>query len=560
MLNKFSKYLTQPKKRGGAQSMLYALGLTRADMNKPQIGICSMWYDGNPCNSKLNVLTDNIKRSIVHRQFLPMRFNTIGVSDGMSMGTFGMKYSLLSRDLIADSIETVVQAQHYDGLICVPGCDKNLPGAAMALLRLNRPGCIIYGGSMRPQIHDGKRIDIVSAFESYGKFLNKQIDNEKRQSIVENACDSKKCGSCSGLYTANTMACILEVMGLSLPNSSSNLSLSDEKLTECDNTGNIMKMLLEKDLKPRDIVTHKSFMNAIKFCYVIGGSTNAIIHLLAMAKDADVSLTIDDCKRVQNTPVLLNMKPHGEFCMSDLYEMGGTKVLCKYLIEKGVLDGTTQTVTGKTLWENVRDAEPIVSYSPVIYPLEKPFKKTSHIRLLKGNLAPDGCISKVYSEKDEVSGTVIAFDSEADMLDALAQGRIQEHHFVVLRYQGESVGCPEMLTPTSALVGYFGKATVPPFATDGRFSGGSTGLLVAHLPDAFKENSPTAKLRNGDVIRISLNSNTINVEPYRSTTNDNESFEMRVPRKKEKTKEEQTGILGRYSRFASGFERGYTMN
>ena len=517
-LNKFSRVITQPKKNGAAQSMLYALGLTKEDMKKPQIGIGTVWFEGNPCNSKLDGLARQVSNSLSQKNLLPLIFNTVGVSDGMSMGTTGMRYSLPSRELITDSMESIVRGQHYDGLVCIPGCDKNLPASAMALARLNRPGFIIYGGSMKPSYYnikgENKKLDIVSSFESYGQFIKGYINDKERQGIVENSCHGD-CGACSGFYTANTMACLLEVMGLMLPNGSSNMSASIEKRVELINSGQTVMNLLEKDIKPLDIMTRESFLNAVKFLTLIGGSTNGVIHLLAIAKTAGIELTLDDFKEFEHLPVLTNMKPHGTNVMDDLNRIGGTSTLIKYLIDYGILDGDCLTITGKTLRENTNDSEIVDLDSNIILPYEKPFKKSSHINILSGNMAPQGSVSKIYSENKQFCGKAIVFNTEEEMLTALEAGKITTDNFVVLRYQGESIGCPEMLTPTSALVGYFNahglSNEIPPFATDGRFSGGSSGVLVAHLPDAYKEGSVTALIENGDIISIDLTENSINL-------------------------------------------------
>ena len=518
-LNKYSKIITQPKKNGAAQSMLYALGLTKSDMDKPQVGIGTVWFEGNPCNSKLGGLSRQVSTSLHEKKLLPLIFNTVGVSDGMSMGTDGMRYSLPSRELIADSMETVVRGQHYDGLICIPGCDKNLPASAMALARLNRPGFIIYGGSMKPSYYnikgEDKKLDIVSSFESYGQFIKGEITDDERQGIVENSCHGD-CGACSGFYTANTMACLLEVMGLMLPNGSSNMSASREKKNELLKAGDVMTNLLEKDIKPLDIMTRESFLNAIKFLTLIGGSTNGVIHLLAIAKTAGIKITLDDFKSVEHLPVLTNMKPHGSNVMNDLSRIGGTSTLIKYLIDYGILNGDCLTITGNTLKENTNIYSNIKLGEGVVLPFEHPFKKSSHINILTGNMAPNGSVSKIYSENKKFSGKAIVFNTEEEMLQSLENGNITKDHFVVLRYQGESIGCPEMLTPTSALVGYFNahglSNEIPPFATDGRFSGGSSGVLVAHLPDAYKENSITALIENDDKISIDLDSNSIQLD------------------------------------------------
>ena len=542
-LNKFSRIITQKKEHGAAQAMLYALGLNKDDLKKPQIAIGSMWFDGNPCNSKLNILSDITRKSINDRGFLGMRFNTIGVSDGISMGTSGMRYSLPSRELITDSIESIVRAQHYDGLICIPGCDKNLPASAMALVRLNRPGFIIYGGSMQPSYFNNQKLDIVSAFESYGKFLNNDISNFEREEIIQNSCH-KGCGSCSGLYTANTMATILETMGLTIPNSSSNFSMSPEKILECKNSQIIIDTLLKKDIKPLDILSKESFLNAIKMLYLTGGSTNGVIHLLAIAKTAKIDLKLEDFKNLEDIPVILNMKPHGSNVMHDLYNLGGTSVLLKYLIEENILDGNCLTITGKSLKENVKDANNIDFLSQnVILPLGTPFKKSSHIKILEGNLAPLGCVAKINSNNTNFRGTALVFDSEKEFLNALEKGKISRDNFIILRYQGETIGCPEMLTPTSALSGYFGENS-PPIATDGRFSGGSKGVLVAHLPDAYRDDNITSSIKNGSLIELDLNKGTLNILDEVDKSLNKKTIEL-------------DGYLEKYSKLVRDISTGY---
>ena len=548
-LNKYSQEITQKKERGAAQAMLYSLGYDIEDLKKPQVAVSSMWYSGNPCNSKLNILSDNVQKSIQQTDMLPMMFNTIGVSDGMSMGTLGMRYSLPSRDLIADSIETIVNAQHYDGIVCIPGCDKNLPGSLIALSRLNRPGLIIYGGSMKPSYYNGNKLDIVSAFESYGKYVKGTISEEERLNIIQNSCD-KDCGSCSGLYTANTMAICLETMGITLPNSSSLPSMSKEKLTECDNIGLYMKTMLEKDIKPKDIITKKAFENAISMLYITGGSTNAVIHLLSIAKSIGIELTIDDFKNKEHVPVLLNMKPNGPNVMYDLHTIGGTSALLKYLILNDVIDGNCLTVSGDTLWGNVQDASDLdFSKQNIVYPLEHPIKADSHVKILRGNLAPDGCLSKIYKTDQNFVGKAIVFDSETEMVKALARDEITKDNFVILRYQGETIGCPEMLTPTSSLIGYFGE-NPPPLATDGRFSGGSHGILVAHLSDAYKQEGLTHLIENGDNIVINLKNHEINL--------DISEHEIEERRKKSVKRDPNiNGYLLKYSKLCGNFSNGY---
>lgn len=551
-LNKYSRVITQNIENGAAQAMLYSLGLNNNDLKKAQIGIASMWYQGNPCNSKLNIYSDMVSKSITKEQLLPMQFNTIGISDGISMGTSGMKYSLPSRDLISDSIESVVRGQHYDGLICIPGCDKNLPGSVIAMLLLDRPSFMIYGGSMRPSYlnENNNKLDIVSAFEAYGKYISNEISNDERQEIIENSCD-KSCGSCSGLYTANTMATIFEIMGLTLPNSSSSMSLSDEKYEECSKAGETIHSLLVKDIKPSEIVTKKSLLNAIKMLYLTGGSTNAIIHLLAIAHVADIKLTLDDFSSLQNTPVLLNMKPHGENVMYDLYKIGGTSAFIKYLIEKDLIDGSGLTVTGKTLYENVRDAPELKSEQNVIMPVENPFIKESHIRILKGNMAPKGCVSKISAKTPKIiSKKAIVFNIEDEMMSSLKQGLITKDHFVILRYQGETTGCPEMLKPTSSIIGYFGD-DAPPLATDGRFSGGSHGVLICHLPDAFKEMSITSVIIDGDEVVLDYNNNTIKI----NITEDDISKRLSSI---DKPNLELKGYLSKFKKLVGNIENGYS--
>jgi dihydroxy-acid dehydratase len=550
-INKFSCEITQKKERGAAQAMLYSLGLTKNDMNKAQVAVASMWYSGNPCNSKLNIYSDAISSSIQRSdKMIPMQFNTIGVSDGISMGTPGMRYSLPSRELIADSIETVVSAQHYDGVICIPGCDKNLPGSLMGISRLNRPSLIVYGGSMRSTEYKGTKLDIVSAFESYGKYTSGKISEDERLDIIQNSCD-KGCGSCSGLYTANTMAVCLETLGMMLPNSSSSSPGTIEKSKECMDTGNVIQNLLEKDIKPSDILTKESFLNAITATYAFGGSTNAVIHLLACANSAGIDLKLDDFQNLNHIPVILNMKPHGEYVMYDLSKIGGTARVTKYLIQKGLLNGNCLTVTGNTLWENVKDCEDMEFITQnLVLPLEKPFKNDGHIKILKGNLSPNGCLSKIYKKEKVFKGKTCVFDNENDMVKALSNNEIKQDSFVIIRYQGESIGCPEMLTPTSALIGHFGSENAPPLATDGRFSGGSHGILIAHLPDAYKKNSLTRIIENNDNIEINLSTNEINLLV------DNEQIKERLNNTPQK-KLNVSGYLKKFSKLCGTFQDGY---
>jgi dihydroxy-acid dehydratase len=547
--NRYSKVITSSKQSGPAQSMLYALGLTKNDIKKPQIGIGAIWYESNPCNSHIDTISNRIKNNFINRDLLGFRFNSIGVSDGISMGTSGMNYSLLSRELIADNFETICRAHHYDGLISIPGCDKNLPGVLIAMIRLNRPSFIIYGGAMRPNYYNNKELDIVSAFESYGKLLNNEISENEHSNIIENACN-KKCGSCSGLYTANTMAAIFEVMGITLPNSSSNPANSKEKMLEASKSYDIMYNLIKENILPSDILTREAFINGIKMLYVTGGSTNAIIHLMAIAKNANVDLTLDDFNKYNDIPVLLNMKPHGKYMMYHLHKNGGMSFFIKYLIDIGLINGDLLTITGKTLRQNVKD----ITYvkNDVIYNIETPFKKNSHIKILKGNLAPKGSISKIYDYKlKKVLGKVKVYYSENDMIDALTNNKINSDNIILILGQGETIGCPEMLKPTSALVGYFGNK-LPPLLTDGRFSGGSKGVLVAHLEDMYKQNSITGYIKDNDEIEIDFVNNSINLLVSNNELNlRKKEIKIETPKFK--------GVLNRYSKYIGDIDNGYLL-
>jgi len=548
-LNRYSKIITENNESGAAQAMLYSLGLTKADLKKPQVGIGAVAYASNPCNAKLGGLSNKVRKSVGVSGLLPFPFSTIGVSDGISMGTFGMNYSLPSRDLIADGFESICRAHHYDALIAIPGCDKNLPGVAQALFTLNRPGFIIYGGSMPPNNYAGKELDIVSAFEAYGQLMSKEIGQSEYNNVIHNACN-RDCGSCSGLYTANTMAAILEVMGLTLPNSSSNPSQSKEKNQEIVQSGEIIKNLLYHDIKPLDIVSRESFMNAIKMLYVTGGSTNAIIHLLSMANTAGITLTLRDFSNLSDLPVLLNMKPHGQHMMYHLHQNGGMSMLIKYLIDNDIIDGSLPTITGNSLVENVSHINSQDINHDIIYPIEQPFHQNSHIKILKGNLAPKGCVTKITSAENVFLGEAKVFDSGDDMLESLQSGSIKSNNFIIIRYQGESVGCPEMLRPTSALAGYFGVGKTPPLATDGRFSGGSHGILVCHLEDAYKEGSVTALIQDGDPIIMDLSKNTISLEIS------NTVLAARQQNHKSK-KPELSGFLKKFSKCVGDISVGY---
>jgi len=515
-LNRFSAHITEPKSQGASQAMLYGTGLTRADMSKPQVGIASVWYEGNTCNMHLLRLAEEVKRVVVEAGLVGMRFNTIGVSDGISMGTDGMSYSLQSRDLIADSIETVMSAQWYDANVSLPGCDKNMPGCVIAMGRLNRPSLMVYGGTIKPgratKAGPHATLDIISAFQSYGEFIAGKIDETTRQDIVEHSCPGA--GACGGMYTANTMASAIEAMGMSLPYSSSTPAEDPGKLDECRRAGAAIRLLLERDIKPRDIMTRAAFENAMVVIMALGGSTNAVLHLIAMARAVEVPLTLDDFQKVSDrVPFIADLKPSGRYVMEDLHQVGGTPAVMKYLLEKGLLNGECLTVTGKTIAENLTDLPPLKAGQDVILPLEKPIKPSGHIQILKGNLAPGGSVAKITGKEGlRFSGPARVFDSEEDMLHALERKEIQKGEVVVIRYEGPKggPGMPEMLTPTSAIMGAgLGKDVA--LLTDGRFSGGSHGFIIGHIVPEAQEGGPIALVRNGDVITIDAERRSLQV-------------------------------------------------
>ncbi len=512
-LNKYSARITQPKSQGASQAMLYATGLVEADMAKPQIGIASVWFEGNPCNMHLLGLAEKVKQGVTEAGMVGMRFNTVGVSDGISMGTEGMSFSLQSRDLIADSIETIMGGQWYDANISLPGCDKNMPGCIIAMGRLNRPSLMVYGGTIKPGCRDEKLLDIISAFQSYGEFLSGNMNEQERQETVRNACPGA--GACGGMYTANTMASAIEVMGMSLPYSSSVPAEDPKKLEECVAAGHAIKRLLELDLKPRDIMTREAFENAMVLVTVLGGSTNAVLHLIAIARSVNVPLTIDDFQRVSDrVPLLADLKPSGRYVMEELHEVGGIPAVIKMLLEPGLLNGDCMTVTGKTLAENVKDLPGLKEGQQIIHPLSSPIKPTGHIQILKGNLAPDGAVAKVTGkEGSRFSGTAKVYDSEEDMLHALERKEIGKGDVIVIRYEGPKggPGMPEMLTPTSAIMGAgLGKDVA--LMTDGRFSGGSHGFIVGHVTPEAQEGGPIALVRTGDKITLDAEENLISVD------------------------------------------------
>ena len=512
-LNRYSSRITQPKSQGASQAMLYAVGLEEDDMGKAQVGISSVWYEGNPCNMHLNHLAAAVKQSVDAAGMVGLRFNTVGVSDGISMGTEGMSYSLPSRDLIADSIETVIRAQWYDANIALPGCDKNMPGCLIAMARVNRPSLMVYGGTIRAGVLDGQPLDIVSAFQSYGEYLAGRIDEDRRQAIVRRSCPGA--GACGGMYTANTMASAIEAMGMALPFSASRPAVSKEKRDECRRAGRAIRRLLEADIKPRDIMTRQAFENAMVVITVLGGSTNAVLHLIAMARAARVPLGLEDFQTVSDrVPLLADMKPSGRYVQEDLHRIGGLPALMKYLLAQGLLDGDCLTVTGRTLRENLADAEALSAGQQIIRPLENPIQANGHIQVLKGNLAPGGAVAKITGKEGQrFQGPARVFDSEEAMLEALEQGRIVKGDVVIIRYEGPKggPGMPEMLTPTSAIMGAGLGADVA-LLTDGRFSGGSHGFIVGHITPEAQEGGPIALVREGDRVIVDAEGNRIDVE------------------------------------------------
>ncbi len=505
-LNKYSKVLTQDETQPAAQAMLYGIGLTEEDLKKPQVGVCSMGYDGNTCNMHLNDLAKIVKEGVWNNDLVGLIFNTIGISDGISNGTDGMRYSLVSRDLIADSIESVCGGFYYDGLIALPGCDKNMPGAIMAMGRLNRPSIMVYGGTIAPGYYKGEELNIISAFEALGKKISGTISPEDFKEVVKHSCPGA--GACGGMYTANTMASAIEALGMSLPFSSSNPAISDDKKNECLNAGKAIKILLEKDIKPKDIMTKKAFENAITTVMIFGGSTNAVLHLIAMAKSVDVELTQDDFQRISDTtPVLADFKPSGKYLMQELHAHGGVPAVMKYLLSKGLLHGDCLTVTGKTVAENLAGVPGLdFEKQKIILPLEQPLKKTGHLQILYGNLAEKGSVAKISGKEGErFVGPARVFNGEKDLVTGIANGRVKKGDVVVIRYEGPkgAPGMPEMLKPTSAIMGAgLGKDVA--LITDGRFSGGSHGFVVGHItPEAF-DGGLIALVNDDDVIELDV--------------------------------------------------------
>jgi dihydroxy-acid dehydratase len=511
-LNKYSARITQRNSQVASQAMLYGTGLTDEDMSKAQVGIASMWYEGNTCNMHLLDLAAEVKKGVQAVDLVGFRFNTIGVSDGISMGTEGMNYSLQSREIIADSIETVMSAQWYDACITIPGCDKNMPGSLMAMGRVNRPSLMVYGGTIRPGSWDGKKLDIVSSFESYGQFLSGSIDETDLKNVLKHACPGA--GACGGMYTANTMASAIEALGMSLPYSSSTPATHPDKIRECHQAGAAIRQLLEKDITPRQIMTRRAFENAMVLVMALGGSTNAVLHLIAMARTVDVPLSIDDFQVISDkVPFIADLKPSGLFVMEDLHNVGGTPAVLKLLLEAGLIHGDCLTVTGKTLAENLADLPGLKEDQKVIYPLSKPIKASGHLQILYGNLAPDGSVAKITGKEGlAFTGPAKVYDSEEETLAALERKEIEKGDVLVIRYEGPKggPGMSEMLTITAAIMGAgLGKEVA--LITDGRFSGGTHGFVVGHVTPEAQEGGAIGLIQQGDIITIDADKNELSV-------------------------------------------------
>ena len=542
-LNKYSRTITQDPTLPASQAMLYGIGLTEHDLKKAQVGIVSTGYDGNTCNMHLNALAGEVKQAVWDQELVGLIFNTIGVSDGIANGTEGMRYSLVSREVIADSIETVCGAQYYDGLIAVVGCDKNMPGSLIAMGRLNRPAIMVYGGTIAGGHYKGRELNIISSFEALGEKIQGKLSDEDYKGIIQNSCPGA--GACGGMYTANTMASAIEALGMALPYSSSNPALSKEKSDECTEAAKAIRLLLEKDIKPRDIMTFKSFENAITIVMVLGGSTNAVLHLIAMAKSVGVKITQEDFQRISDkTPLIADLKPSGKYLMEALHKIGGIPSVIKYLLSKGYMHGDCLTVTGKTLAENVATAKDLdFDKQDVILPFEKPIKKTGHLQILYGNLAPQGSVAKITGKEGErFKGTARVFNGEFELVDGIKTGRIKEGDVVVIRYVGPkgAPGMPEMLKPTSLIMGSgLGKSVA--LITDGRFSGGSHGFVIGHItPEAFA-GGLLSLVEDGDWIEIDVKKHQINLLV------DEKTIAIRKSHYKAPALRVKTGVLYKYA-------------
>ncbi len=549
--NKFSKAVTQDPTQPAAQAMLHAIGLTDEDFKKPLIGIASTGYEGNPCNMHLNDLSVDIKKGVQASDLVGLIFNTIGVSDGISMGTPGMRFSLPSRDVIADSMETVVQAMSYDALVTVVGCDKNMPGALMAMLRLDRPSILVYGGTIAPGCHKDKKLDIVSAFEAWGEKVAGTMEESEFKQIVKKACPGA--GACGGMYTANTMASAIEALGMALPYNSSNPAVSSNKKEECERVGTALRHLIEQDIKPSDIVTKKSLENAIRLVAVLGGSTNAVLHFLAIAKAAQIEFTLDDFQILMDkTPFLADLKPSGKYLMEDLHNIGGVPAVLKFMLAEGMLHGDCLTVTGKTLAENLAEVADLKEGQDLIHPVDNPIKASGHIRVLKGNLATGGSVAKITGKEGLLfKGPARVYNSEYDANDGIGKGEVQKGEVIVIRYEGPKggPGMPEMLKPTAAIMGA-GLGNDVALITDGRFSGGTHGFVVGHIVPEAQTGGAIALVENGDIIEINAESNTLKV-----LVSDQELAERRS-NWKEPAFKFQRGVLYKYIKNVSTASEG----
>ena len=550
-LNKYSKTVTQDPTQPAAQAMLHGIGLTNEDLNKPMIGIASTGYEGNPCNMHLNDLAKLVKEGTYNEDIIGLIFNTIGVSDGISMGTPGMRYSLPSRDIIADSMETVVQAMSYDGLITVVGCDKNMPGALIAMIRLNRPSILVYGGTIDSGCHNGKKLDVVSAFEAWGSKVAGTMDEAEFQCIVQKAIPGA--GACGGMYTANTMASAIEALGMTLPFNSSNPATGAAKKKEAVKAGEAMRLLLEKDIKPSDIITRKSLENAIRLVTILGGSTNAVLHFLAIARAAQIDFTLADFQKISdNTPFLADLKPSGQYLMEDVHAVGGIPAVLKYLLKKGLLHGDCLTVTGKSLAENLLDVDDLKEGQDVIKSIEEPIKISGHLRMLYGNLADEGSVAKITGKEGlKFSGKAKVFEGEYDANDGIRDGKVEKGDVVVIRYEGPKggPGMPEMLKPTAAIMGAgLGKEVA--LITDGRFSGGTHGFVVGHITPEAQEGGTIALVEDGDIITIDAETNSIVVEVSQ------EELAKRKQQWKAPDLKFERGVLYKYAKTVSSASKG----
>jgi dihydroxy-acid dehydratase len=550
-LNKYSKRLTQDQTQPASQAMLYGIGLTDEQMNQPFVGIASTGYEGNTCNMHLNDLAVEVKKSVQSEEQVGLIFNTIGVSDGISNGTSGMRYSLVSRDIIADSIETVVGAHYYDAVVSVVGCDKNMPGAMIAMTRLNRPSILLYGGTIHSGNYCGKKLNIVSAFEALGEKFQGTISDEDYKGVIKNACPGA--GACGGMYTANSMASTIEALGMALPYSSSNPAVSGEKVEECKEIGKALKILLKKDLKPKDILTKEAFENAITVLTVLGGSTNAVMHLIAMADAAEVGLTLADFQRITDkTPLLADLKPSGRFLMEDLHNVGGIPAVMKFLLAEGYLHGGCLTVTGKTVAENLAEVNDLEEGQEVIRPVNNPIKESGHLQMLFGNLAPEGSVAKITGKEGETfKGTARVFNDEFTAIEGIRAGKVNKGDVVVIRYSGPKggPGMPEMLKPTSAIVGAgLGKDVA--LITDGRFSGGSHGFVVGHIAPEAQVGGPIALVQDDDLIELDAVNNTIDL------LISDEEFAKRKAEWKEPPLKVSRGVLKKYAMSVQSASKG----